>query len=199
MTTFCCVCGALRIRLTRPWNCWLGNASTVKLTVWSTFDVADVGFRHRADDLHFRQVVCDHEKGGGAEAGGDRVADVDLPGDDHAVNGREDVAMGEIHLGQIQRRALDLHLRIGLKQLGLGGVKVGLGDETLLEELPGAFGVHPREFVVGFRVGELALGLENIRLVDRGIDLGDKLALLDRRIPVHVELGDDAGDLACPH
>ena len=87
--------------------------------------------------------------------------------------------MGEIHLGQVQRRALDFHLGIGLEELGLGGIKIGLREEALLEELPRALGVHPGELVVGFRIGELALGLEKIGLVDGGVDLGDQLALFD--------------------
>ena len=100
---------------------------------------AHVGLGHAGVDLHLGQVLGDDEEGRRRQRGGHRLAHVDVARDDHAVGRREDVGVGEVDLGRVERGPRLRHLPLGGLHpghqgvgVGDGGVGVGLGDELLL-------------------------------------------------------------------
>ena len=159
-------------------------------------DVANVGFGDGADDLHFGEIVGDGEEDGGVEGGGDGLADVDLAGEDDAVDRRVDGAAGEIDFGVFDRGGAGLDLRVGLGELREGLIEVGLGNEAVLLKRGGPFGVELDEAVVGFGVGEFGFGRAEAGLVGGGVDVGDDVAVFHDGVIVDQDLIDDAGDLA---
>ncbi len=66
-------------------------------------DLPDVAFVHGHQDLHLLQVLGDHEELRRLQAGGDRLPDVHIPLDDHAVDRRLDLRVAQVLLGPLQR------------------------------------------------------------------------------------------------
>ena len=81
---------------------------------------SDVGLVDLSDDLHFGQIVGDHEQNGGLEAGRHRLADVYIAFDHHPVDGRGDVGVIEVDLGHLQ-------FGLGLFDVGQGLFLLGPG------------------------------------------------------------------------
>ena len=67
-------------------------------------DVADIGFIHICIELHFRQILCDLEDGGGGKRCCYRLAHIHAAGDHCAINGSGDLSMCEVDLGLIEHR-----------------------------------------------------------------------------------------------
>ncbi len=172
-------------------------------------ELAHVGLGHGRVHLHLLEVAGEGEDGRGRQRRGHRLPDVHAPGDDRAVDGREDLGVGEVHLalGQLraglgQLSARRDHRGLGRLQRGLRGVEIGLGDEVAGAEGLVALVGPARSEDVGLGLLQLAIGGEHVGLrlgevglEERGIDLRDELALLHRRVVVGVELGDAPADL----
>ena len=91
-----------------------GNALAVDHTT-------DIGFVDVGGNLHVAQIVGDQKQGGRLQARGDRLAELDIALDHHAVDRRADIGVLEIDL--------DLpHHRFALSDLGDDGHELRLGD-----------------------------------------------------------------------
>ena len=90
----------------------------------SGINAADVGLVHRGPDLDALEVFGDEEQARCAQAGDDRLADVDAPVNDHALHGGGDGAIAEVLLRLGQRG-------FGLRQRRLGLIHGGLGHPRL--------------------------------------------------------------------
>ena len=84
--------------------------------------LGDVGI-----DLHFGQVVRDHENDRSLQARSHRLANIDTTGDDRAINRRHDGAMVQIGLRLVERTLLDFHVRFSLMQICQRLIELGLG------------------------------------------------------------------------
>ena len=79
---------------------------------------------------------------------------------------------------------------------GDGLIVVGLGNQPVGQQFLRAIRVHLRQFQGRLRIGEVTLGRMEVGLIDTRIDLRDHLPIRHRRIEVHVQFGDRAGNLA---
>ena len=130
--------------------------------------------------MHFRQVVGNDEEHRGAEAGGDGLADVDIAGNDHAVDRRGNRATGQVHLGLFQSAVIDFHGGLGLMQIGQGFVEIGLGDQILCAECFGAIRVDLRQFERGLGRRQTAFRLDQGGFIGGRINSINDLPLLYR-------------------
>ena len=89
-------------------------------------DAPDIGFVDLGVNLHVFQAVGDHEGGAGFEADRERLALVDEPADDDAVDRRADHGAVEIGLGRSENGCLLRHCHSCLLQLRLDPADVGL-------------------------------------------------------------------------
>ena len=174
---------------------------------------ADVQLRHvRFRDLglhrHRRQVRDAHDDGR-LLVGVQRLALLCRLRDDGPRNRRVDLGVAEVRLVAAQRGLRLLHLRLDRIHLGQRRLLRRLGDlqrvgrgRVLAREVLLARELQFREHELRLLVGELRLLVEQLRLiavdfglVDRRVDLGEKLPGLDDRADVHVQLLQLSGDL----
>ena len=104
--------------------------------------------------------------------------------------------MVQIGLRLLERAFLDLHVGLGLVQRCHDLIEIGLRGILLCHERLRARRIQAREIERGLRIGQLALGLIDIRLKDDRIDLRDHLPRFHDRIKIDEELLDIARDLA---
>ena len=167
-----------------------------EIDVLAHLDVPDIRLRNIRVDLHFCQVVGDDKNDRGVQAGGHRLPDIDVAGNDDPVHWRNNSAVVEVRLGQRQRAFLGLHRSLGLVHGGDGLVEARLRRAVFGPQVFGALHLDLRQLERGAGVGEIALRLHHVRLVIRGVDLGDNLARRHLGIPVRKQFLDVAGHLA---
>ena len=85
------------------------------------FDLPHVGLVRLGIDQHLGQVLGDNEQRGRLQAGGDSLADIDVPRDHRAVNGCPDGGMVQVDVSEFRRGLPLLHLCFGLVELRDGG------------------------------------------------------------------------------
>jgi hypothetical protein len=167
-----------------------------KIDVLMFLDATDVGFGYIGVDLHFGEIIGDNEEDRRVEARRDGLSHVHAARNDHAIHGRINRAVRQIHLGLLNRSLLDLDGRLGLMEVGHRLVVVGMRDEFAFVQFLGAHGVDFRQFQGRLRVGEVPLGLVQVGDICRRVDLRDQLAIRHRRIVVHVKFGNPSRNLA---
>ena len=91
----------------------------------------DIPLRHLRLDLHFRQIVGDHEKGRCVQARRHRLPHVHAAHNDNSINGRANGAARQINLGLREISLADLCEGRGLVDIRARFVKVRLGNEIL--------------------------------------------------------------------
>ncbi len=96
------------------------------------FDAADIGFRDQGVNLHLTQIIGNLEQDGRAEARRNSLADINITGNDNAIDGRINRGIGEVDLRLAQRGYLDRNLGRGLMESGRGGVVIRLCASTAL-------------------------------------------------------------------
>jgi hypothetical protein len=158
----------------------------------STAHTADVGLVDADLYLQFGEVLGDLEQDGRRQAGGDRLAGLDLAIGDHAADRGDDVGPAEINIGGVQGGA------------GRGDAGPGGGDGCLGRLPGGEIGVEGRlggDALVVERLGAVVVGAGDVglglKLVHLGLALGDLgLTLLGAAdIGLRVEHGHDLAGL----
>ena len=120
---------------------------------------------------------------------------IHVPGDDNAVHRCRDFAVTEIRLRALQRRFLDHHRRLRLRQFRRGLVQIQLGGrlERHQDFLPLQILMLQRH--IGPGAGQIAFGLPQRRLVNGRINLGHQRPLFHRGIEIRVQRGNFTGHL----
>ena len=130
-----------------------------------------------------------------ASAGLHVVAGIDLAQADPPVDRRDDVAIGQVQLGAVDRALVGLHrARVLLHQEALV-VDLLLGDRILPPQRLVALQVGLRLLQQPLVVRELALRLLQRHLVGPRVDLRQEVALLDHLAFLEADLGQLAVDL----
>ena len=81
-------------------------------------------------------------------------------------------------------------------QVGHGLFVFGFGTEFIGLKGLGTIRIQLSQFQPSFDAGQVAISLDEIGLVGRRVELGDDLPLLDRRVEIHKQLFNNAGNLA---
>ena len=165
----------------------------------------------------------DDEKRGRLQGGSDRLAHINIAAYNRAINGRGDDGVIEIGLRQIHRGLLLCNLCFGLADVGVRGLRrcgsaVGIGavhfkllfaDDSLRRQLLGALILALRLRGSGVGLGSIGLGrdyrsagilqigfrLQQSTFINRRVEFGDDLPLLDPGVEIREERGDRTGDL----
>ena len=161
-----------------------GKSIYRKIDLLPRFHCPDVRFGHVGVDLHFGEVIGDGKNDRRTQASRDGLPDIDAARDDDSVDRRRDRAMIKIDPRFLQRTFLDRDHRFRLMERGDGLIEFRLGGILFRDQFLGSLRGDARQLEGGARVGQVAFGLRNARLENGGIDLGDHLPRLHRRIEI---------------
>ena len=98
-----------------------------KIDILIDGDDANVRFRHVGVDLHFGEIVRNHENNRRLQTGRYGLANIDTARDHDAINRRRDGAMIEVRFRFIERALFDFHVGFGLMQVRHRLIEILLG------------------------------------------------------------------------
>ena len=173
-----------------------------KAHVLAGTNAADVRFVEVGDDLHLREIGRQNEQGRRRHAGGNRLPDVDIAGDDQSVDRRADDRVLKVDLVLVERgaRLSDLRLRradlcVDRSDVDLGGLQFALWNQLPARQLlragelrAGVLETDLEAVEIGLRADQVGARLFDLGLEEGRVESSEDLTLLHQRVEIGIQV-----------